>query len=290
MFADLDETIRQLLIKGVPLDLSEVDISFDAPDREWSGRLSRPTINCFLYDVRENLDLRATDFEQLNATTKNGKAATAAKRLPARIDATYQITIWARAPEDEHHLLWRVLAVLYRTPVIPDELLQGGLKNQIYPTPARVAQPNQARANPAELWQSIDNRIRPALSYTVTLPLDPEILYPPYEPVERRSARLFAQHPVEPGVEGLQFNGRTVKREEGARIKGRLVSRTDPKKGVASAKVTVRESAAISVTDDEGRFELLALTGKSHLTIVLPDGTSVSQVIDVPSPDYNLQV
>src|SRR5579872_2360538 len=60
MFADLDETIRQLLIHGVPLDLSEVDVSFDAPDREWSGRLSRPTVNCFLYDVRENLEMRQT--------------------------------------------------------------------------------------------------------------------------------------------------------------------------------------------------------------------------------------
>ena len=58
MFADLDETIRLLLIRHVPLNLSEVDVSFDAPDREWSGRLSRPTVNCFLYDVRENEDLR----------------------------------------------------------------------------------------------------------------------------------------------------------------------------------------------------------------------------------------
>ena len=73
MFADLDETIRQLLIKGIPLDLSEVDVSFEAPDREWSGRLSRPTINCFLYDVRENLDLRATDFEHMR---NNGKGTT----------------------------------------------------------------------------------------------------------------------------------------------------------------------------------------------------------------------
>src|SRR5579871_4813914 len=146
MFADLDETIRQLLIKGVPLDLSEVDVSFEAPDREWSGRLSRPTINCFLYDVRENLVLRATDFETMR---NNGKGITTSKRFPARIDATYQVTIWARAPEDEHQLLWRVLVVLFRNPVLSDEILQGSLKDQIFPTPAKVVQPNQARANPA---------------------------------------------------------------------------------------------------------------------------------------------
>src|SRR2546425_13010782 len=102
MFADLDETIRQLLIRFVPLDLTEVDVSFEAPDRDWSGRLSRPTVNCFLYDVRENLELRRTDWE---VQRKNGEGTS--KRLPARIDATYQITVWARAPEDEHRLLWR---------------------------------------------------------------------------------------------------------------------------------------------------------------------------------------
>src|ERR1700693_5390653 len=104
MFADLDETIRQLLIRDVPHDLSEVDVSFEAPDRERSGRLSRPTINCFLYDVRENLEMRATGCDQMRSNT-NGPPTS--RRLPARVDATYQITIWARAPEDEHHLLWR---------------------------------------------------------------------------------------------------------------------------------------------------------------------------------------
>src|SRR2546430_1669972 len=98
LFADLDETIRQLLIRDVPLDLSEVDISFETPDRDWSGRLSRPTINCFLYDVRENLELRATDFEHMR---NNSNGTTTTRRLPARVDATYQITIWARAPEED---------------------------------------------------------------------------------------------------------------------------------------------------------------------------------------------
>src|SRR3981189_3031239 len=116
LFADLDETIRQLLIRDVPLDLSEVDVSFETPDRDWSGRLSRPTINCFLYDVRENLELRATDFDQMR-NHSNGTATS--RRMPARIDATYQITIWARAPEDEHHLLWRGRAGLLPPPAPP---------------------------------------------------------------------------------------------------------------------------------------------------------------------------
>src|SRR5438270_7061243 len=120
MFADLDETIRQILIKGVPLDLAEVDVSFEAPDREWSGRLSRPTVNCYLYDVRENHEFRETDYE---LQRHNGSGLRI--KAPLRIDVSYQVTVWARSADDEHRLLWRVLSTLIRHPILPADVLQG---------------------------------------------------------------------------------------------------------------------------------------------------------------------
>jgi hypothetical protein len=274
LFADLDETIRQLLIKEVPLDLSEVDVSFDAPDRDWSGRLSRPTVNCFLYDIRENLDLRATDFETMRS---NGKGTSTSKRVPARIDATYQITIWARAPEDEHQLLWRVLVVLFRNPILSDSVLQGGLKNQLFPTPAKVIQPQQARANPAELWQSIDNRIRPALTYTVTVPLDPDIVFT--DPmVFTRRMRIFGGDNDRPAAEAIQ-------------ISGRVYTGKDKDRGaIPGALVRLKESGATYTTDVDGRFAFRVLQGKSHLSVTTPDGKEVQHEIDVPSPAYDVQV
>jgi uncharacterized protein DUF4255/carboxypeptidase family protein len=275
MFAELDESIRQLLIKEVPLDLSEVDVSFEAPDRDWSGRLSRPTINCFLYDIRENLDLRATDFEAMR-TSNNGKPSTTTKRVPARIDATYQITIWARAPEDEHQLLWRVLVVLFRNPTLAEDVLQGGLKNQLFPTPAKVIQPNQARANPAELWQSIDNRIRPALTYTVTVPLDPDMVFT--DPmVFTRRMRIFGGDGDVPAAEAIQISGRVhAGKNKDAVVPGALVR--------------LRESGAEYVTDAEGRFAFRVQEGKSHVTIRTPEGKEVTREFEVPSPEYDLQV
>jgi hypothetical protein len=273
VFADLDETIRQILIKGIPLDLSEVDVSFEAPDREWSGRLSRPTINLFLYDVRENLDLRATDFEQMR---NNGKGLATTKRFPARVDATYQITIWARAPEDEHQLLWRTLVVLFRNPVLPEEMLQGALKDQLFPTPAKVIQPNQARANPAELWQSIDNRIRPALTYTVTVPLDPDISFTDSIVFTRRT-RIFGEDLQTPAAEGIH-------------ISGRVYSGRNKDNAVPDALVTLKESGAIQTTDTDGRFAFRVRPGKSHLSVVTPSGKEVSHEIDVPSAEYDVQV
>jgi hypothetical protein len=273
MFADLDETIRQLLIRDVPLDLSEVDVSFETPDRDWSGRLSRPTINCFLYDVRENLDLRTTDFEHMRNNT-NGTSTS--RRLPARVDATYQITIWARAPEDEHHLLWRVLAVLFRTQVLPEDILIGGLKDQPYVTHAKVIQPNQARANPAELWQSIDNRIRPALTYTVTVALDPEIEFTSPMVFTRRM-RVFKEGDDVPVAEAIQ-------------IRGRVHDKKDAEKAISNAIVTLKETGATSTTDAQGRFTFRIREGSFNLSVVAPGKPEVSRKIEVPSPEYDLKI
>ena len=60
MIDDLDQVLRQLLIRELPIKNREVDVDFDQPTREWSGRLSRPTLNLFLYDLRENNKLRQT--------------------------------------------------------------------------------------------------------------------------------------------------------------------------------------------------------------------------------------
>jgi hypothetical protein len=170
MLADLDETIRQILIRDVPLDLADVDISFDAPDREWSGRLSRPTVNCYLYDVRENHEFRETDWE-----VQRTNEGVVRHKAPLRIDVSYQVTVWARGAEDEHGLLWRVLSALLRKPILPADILQGELKDQPFPIPARSAQPELGPKNAAELWQALDNRIRPGLTYVVTLALSPDV-------------------------------------------------------------------------------------------------------------------
>ena len=37
----------------VPIKKAEVEIAFDRPTRDWSSRLSKPTLNLFLFDVRE---------------------------------------------------------------------------------------------------------------------------------------------------------------------------------------------------------------------------------------------
>ena len=58
MIDDLNEALRELLKRELPIKNGEVDISFDQPKREWSARLSRPTLNLFLHEMQENTKLR----------------------------------------------------------------------------------------------------------------------------------------------------------------------------------------------------------------------------------------
>lgn len=270
MFADLDETIRQLLIRDVPINPSEVDVSFEAPDREWSGRLSRPTVNCFLYDVRENHELRRTDWE----THTNGRAGVK-QRLPLRFDVTYQVSAWARAPEDEHRLLWRVLSALVRHPTLPADLLQGALRTQQPSIPAKVGQPDQTPKNPADLWQALENRIRPSLTYVVTTAVDPAVVH--------TTPLVFTSD--------LRLRNADQLASEWVQIGGVVREAKEPRREVAGARVTIRGSAVEATTDAAGRFTIPRVD-KGPITIVVraPGRPDVEHKVDVPSPSYDVEV
>src|SRR3990172_3170765 len=112
MIDDLDEALRQLLIRELPIKNGEVDIEFKQPTRQWSARISRPTLNAYLYDVRENVKLRQV---QPGWEVSRGNGGGGIRRLnPVRLDCHYLITAWAAEPEDEHRLLARTLMALFR--------------------------------------------------------------------------------------------------------------------------------------------------------------------------------
>lgn len=172
MISSLDETIKQLLIKTVPLNPAEVDVVFEVPDREWSAGVVKPTINCYLFDIHENKEFRETDWE----VEKQPNGMAVKRHAPVRIDVSYMITVWSRAVEDEHYLLWRVLAALMRQRVLPADILQGDLAGHPLPIRTWTAQQDGALANPADVWTALENQLKPYIGYTVTLALDLEML------------------------------------------------------------------------------------------------------------------
>ena len=85
MFNDVDETLKQYFTAELPISPGELDVSFERPTREWSGRLSRPTLNCFMYDIRERKLFR----DEPPAILPNGKGGFRRERAAPRIDLTY---------------------------------------------------------------------------------------------------------------------------------------------------------------------------------------------------------
>jgi hypothetical protein len=201
MIEDIDEALRQLLLRELPVKDGEVDIQFYQPKREWSARLSRPTLNVFLYDVRENLKLRHT---AAGWELERGDDGTSRqRRRPFRTDLHYVITAWVKEPEDEHRLLSRTLMALFRVPEIPQDLLPPALQGQPAPIPLKVAQYDTG-TNLSDLWSAMDNELRPAIVCVVTVAVNP------YEAVPGPLVRTRELRVGQAGKPGLERIGEGI--------------------------------------------------------------------------------
>ncbi len=175
MIHDLDKTLEQLLKQYLSPELvSQVTISFAAPDSQFPpASVTLPAINIFLYDIRENQDLRSNEW-----TVERHDNGMATKKHPAvRVECSYLITAWPdkNAPDpasDEHHLLGEVMKVFLRHSTVPADLLQGSLKGQESPLLVMSLQPDRLE-NLWEFWQAMGSKPKAALNYSATIDVDP---------------------------------------------------------------------------------------------------------------------
>lgn len=171
MIDDLDRTLEELLKHSLSPDLiRQVSISFATPDAQFPpASVTLPAINLFLYDVRENRELRNNEW--LVERQSNG---TAIKKPPlVRVDCSYLITAWTNETSptpirDEHRLLGEVMKMLLRYPTLPSEVLQGSLVEQELPLPTMSLQPTQLQSI-GEFWQALGGKPKAVLNYTITI-------------------------------------------------------------------------------------------------------------------------
>src|SRR5262245_54087618 len=94
MFQDLDNTLAQVLNdSAAPIELFNANVSFITPDKNFT--LAGPTVNLFLYEVKENRDLR----DPTPIIEKNGDRFVR-KEPPLRVDCSYIVTAWSNAVGD----------------------------------------------------------------------------------------------------------------------------------------------------------------------------------------------
>lgn len=284
MLEDLDETIRQLLIAEIPIKNGEVEISFDQPKREWSVRLGRPTLNLFLYDVRENNVLRQHQWEMLSGNASDGKAHL--KRMPFRVDCTYMMTSWASVPEDEHRLLTRALLALFRFPVLPEDRLVGSMRNPPFEIQARLASHDRL-TNPAEVWASLDNEMRPSISYVITVALDP------WTEMTSPVVRTLLLHSGQARQLPRAFSLAEGTRAELLDFGGEVRHRSKDKRPYSGIQVAIKGSGLFSTSGEDGRYILGSVRpGKYTLVAWPPDGKPVEKQVTLPGTagDYDFEL
>ncbi len=166
MIHDVDETLRAL-IKREALNGSQVEIAFDAPTKDWAARRNAPTVNMFLYDIREDMSRR--DSAMTPVRSDEGYVTAHAPR-PRRFKLSYLITAWTQRPEDEHRLLAACLAALIRHDALPPSAMEGALAEQPLPALVTVAQPLGPDRSIADIWSALGGEMKPSLDVIITAP------------------------------------------------------------------------------------------------------------------------
>lgn len=278
MINDLDEVLRELLKRELPIKNGEVEIAFEQPKREWSARLNRPTLNLFLYDLHENKKLRQT--QPMWTNEPNGNGTVTQRRRPVRIDLRYMITAWATESEDEHRLLTAVLLALFRHPNLPEDLLPESLQAQPTPISLTVAQ-EENLGNPSDFWSAMDNELRPAVPCVLTMALDP---YRPIAVPLVRTRELRIGQARKLPVQQLAEVGEP---DRFWTIGGTVQSKQPPEK----VQLVLLEQGLTVPLQPEGRFAIGNLRAGAYTLEVSVEGRKPRQYeITVPAADYDLAI
>jgi len=155
------------LIEREATGTTDVEVVFDAPTKEWAGRRNAPTIDVYLYDIRE--DLRRRERGLLNEYDAQQRIA--ARHLPPRFfKLSYLVTAWTQRPEDEHRLLSSLLACFLRHEALPADLLTGPLAEIGLSVPVAVALPPPEDRSFADVWSALGGELKPSLDLVVSAP------------------------------------------------------------------------------------------------------------------------
>ncbi|MGW0857992.1 DUF4255 domain-containing protein [Streptomyces sp. NPDC002690] len=174
MIHEVDEVLKNLLSGGA-LSGSGIDIAFDAPTRDWAARRNAPTINAYLYDIREDVNRR----QRGQAPVYDERDVVVKRRQPPRwFRLSYLVTAWTKQPQDEHRLLSAALATLIPRELISPSELPGSLGELGMTVPLSVAGIQTEARSLAEIWSALGGELKPSLDLVITAPFP---AYPEYD-------------------------------------------------------------------------------------------------------------
>lgn len=179
MIHEVDDALRTL-VRTEALENGQVSVTFDAPTREWAAKVNAPTVNLYLYDIREDMRRRERGLHN----DYNGDGVVVSRRRPPRyFKLSYLITAWTRRPEDEHRLLSALLTCLLQHDALPTRLLTGTLAEIGLPVPVTLALPPPEDRSFADVWSALGGELKPSLDLVVSVPVTASPVFPAGPPV-----------------------------------------------------------------------------------------------------------
>lgn len=273
MFNLLDDTLRKLLDAAPPsaagVHFGTADISFETPEKGFAPRQGDLAINLFLYEVKENRELRQAIPDR---SAMNGRAIR--RRAPLRVDCSYMVTAWSNISNQDnvanaHRLLGQAFNWLSRFPTIPKDYLPQAMTGQLFDPPTMVAQMDGAKSA-GEFWHALGIPPRPYFNLIVTICMDLD---------------QSVSDSIVTTVTSRYTPSGSVSTEERTIIGGAV--RDGGGNPVADAWVRVDETGETQVTNELGQFVCTSLQpGKQY--VLRARGVGLGEVsrpvADVPSP------
>ncbi len=218
MIHEVDEAV-EALVRSEVLDGPGVEVVFDAPTKDWASRRNIPTVDIYLYDIREDARRRAVG--AYNERDEEG-VLRARTEPPRYFRLSYLVTAWTQRPEDEHRLLAALLSVFLRHRILPPSSLHGSLAEVGLPVLVEVAKPPPENRQISEVWTALGGELKASLDVVVTAPMSSEPIPVSAPPPEGGIAvRTFGEPGQESEARSRPAGDRTPAEPEPARPGGR---------------------------------------------------------------------
>lgn len=228
----IDEGLEGFFRATVPLSATDVDVSFEAPDKDWSAKLTRPTVNLFLWDIRRSVNSRSG----MRTVEIDGVVV----HQPAHpvVELRYLISAWTSDHGDERGLLAGVMRSLLTYGAIPREFLPTAYERLEVPmlVMARVGEDHM------DVFKALQGQLKPGINMVLTTQFDTGFAFPAGPPV---------------GSIGTTIGRRGSEPERRRRIAGEVVGAAE--RGLVGA--VVRSPGDITKVNPLGQFLLRASEG-----------------------------
>jgi Pvc16 N-terminal domain/Carboxypeptidase regulatory-like domain len=266
--ADLDEALRTLLKRELGRHGFEgVEIAFDAPAKDWSGKLTGPTVDLFLYDLRE-----ATDRAVATPTERRSNGVAVISDPPLHLELTYAVTAWTKAVEDEHRLLSQVLAVLFSYSEVPADVIGENAAMTLSRVEASVGRPREEKA---DFWTSVGGQYKASIDYIVHIVIESGATFVRGPQVRTATVRTRLSDTNRSTMEELHRLGGTVSDADEVPIAG--------------AWIALVELGRWAASDGRGRFHFAGVrAGEHRVRARTADGREAEATVSVPGGTCDL--